>query len=152
MQSTEHAPPQHPTPPIVSGHALIRTPLNLLRLQSFAPRHLVLQHSRANASLPDLSIVGAHIRVLLSNARIARLEVSNQLGEIRLDHLRTDTAVLRSADDNLAYEDDRDTALLYRSPNDAVCAAAPLVEAIPHDLQACDMNPPAAPLQAAHNW
>lgn len=130
----------------VATHTLIK----MCRLCT--ARHLVLQHARPNASLPDLSVTGAHINVLLANARIARVAVANQLGEIRLDHLRADAATLRSAHDNVAYEDERDTALLYRSPNNAVCAAAPLVEAIPNDLQACDMNPPAAPLKAAHTW
>jgi len=34
----------------------------------------------------------------------------------------------------LRLQEDRDTELLYRSPNNFLCAAAPLTEAIPEDF------------------
>ena len=49
-------------------------------------------------------------------------------------------------------QDSRDVELLYRSPGNLLCAAAPLVEEIPEDFLGCDMAPLGVPEKAAHWW
>ncbi len=53
-------------------------------------------------------------------------------------HGRVDTARLNSTESDAVVEDDRDTELLYRSAANLLCAAAPLVEAMPLDFLHCD--------------
>lgn len=47
-------------------------------------------------------------------------------------------ATIANTEDNVIIEEQRDTELLYRSPGDFLCAAAPLIEDIPADFLACD--------------
>jgi hypothetical protein len=53
---------------------------------------------------------------------------------------RIDTAVINSTADNIIIEDERDTELRYRSGGNLLCAAAPLVEAVPDVLLGCGSN------------
>jgi len=87
----------------------------------------------------DLVVAGGDMVVELSNARIGRLNVSNLAGRRKLSFIRSDAAVLFSAEDNdIVIEDSRNTLVRMRNPDNHVCAAAPLVEAVPVDFMECD--------------
>lgn len=60
---------------------------------------------------------------------------------------RVDNVFVNSTTDNVVIEDDRDTELLYRSAGNLLCAAAPLVEAIPDAFLGCFSNS-----SKPHNW
>jgi hypothetical protein len=71
---------------------------------------------------------------------------------------RIDSAVINSTNDNIIIEDDRDTELQYRSGGNLLCAAAPLVEAVPDVLLGCGSNSSSAANATAagrprpHEW
>jgi hypothetical protein len=70
---------------------------------------------------------------------------------------RVDSAVINSTSDNVVMEDERDTELQYRSGGNLLCAAAPLVEAVPDVLLGCSSNSSATNATAAgrpraHEW
>lgn len=51
--------------------------------------------------------------------------------------VRSDTMFINSTfDDDVVIEDNRNALLMYRNPNNLVCAAAPLVEQVPPDFLA----------------
>lgn len=71
---------------------------------------------------------------------------------------RVDSAVINATSDNVVIEEERDTELQYRSGANLLCAAAPLVEAVPPVLLGCSSgnsstsNATAAGRPQPHEW
>jgi hypothetical protein len=79
-------------------------------------------------STHDVKLVGKHVTTHADCHSIQRL------------CCRIDTAVINSTTDNIIIEDERDTELRYSSGANLLCAAAPLVEAMPDALLGCSSN------------